>query len=139
MPEGVGCRLENNPKCDLVCQKPSCRKAGEFAFVSGCCKELEEIAPIGVYDDNCQKTDLTGWTFICSDCGNEIYEEWENHYNCVKDCPKEVKNTITTTIETKEAKFLFIFPVTFNIEVRTDLTTNKTISIKKPWWSFLAW
>lgn len=137
-PEGIGCS-PNESKCNLACQELSCSKAGESAFVSGCCKELKEIVPIRIYDDNCQETGLTGWTYICSDCGNRICEKWENSCNCAQDCSEEAKNTISTTIETKKAKLLFIFPVAFTIEIKIDLATGKVISVKKPWWSFLAW
>ena len=40
---------------------------------------------------------------------------------------------------TKKAKILFLIPVTLEIETKIDATTGNIESVKKPWWSFLAW
>ena len=40
---------------------------------------------------------------------------------------------------TKQARILFIFPVTLEIETKIDAKKGNIISVKKPWWSFLAW
>jgi hypothetical protein len=39
----------------------------------------------------------------------------------------------------KQVKLLFIIPVSMEIETKVDAQTGDVISIKKPWWSFLAW
>lgn len=76
----------------------------------------------------------------------------------IKVSPKEAlsKTTEVTTIKeielkedggkpiysikgTKQAKILFIFPVTLEIEKKIDAEKGDIIAVKKPWWSFLAW
>jgi len=52
---------------------------------------------------------------------------------------EESQKPIYSIRGTKQARVLFIFPVTLNIEVRIDAGTGDVISVKKPWWSFLAW
>lgn len=39
----------------------------------------------------------------------------------------------------KRAKIFGIIPVTINIGAKIDVETGGIISVKKPWWSFLAW
>ena len=39
----------------------------------------------------------------------------------------------------KEARILFIIPVSMEIESKVDAETGDLISENKPWWSFLAW
>lgn len=39
----------------------------------------------------------------------------------------------------RRARILFIFPVSFEVETKVSAETGKVISVKKPWWSFLAW
>lgn len=39
----------------------------------------------------------------------------------------------------KSAKIFAIFPVTLEIETKVSAETGEVISIKRPWWSFLAW
>ncbi len=39
----------------------------------------------------------------------------------------------------KRARILFLFPVSFEIETKVSAETGQVISVKKPWWSFLAW
>lgn len=84
-PKGVGCWL-GNFSCDFPCEELPCKKAGESVLVSECCEGLKEIPPIRIYDDECNETGMTGWTYICSDCGNNICESWENKCNCPEDC-----------------------------------------------------
>ncbi len=38
----------------------------------------------------------------------------------------------------KRSRILFIFPVSLEIETKVNAETNQVISVKKPWWSFLA-
>ncbi len=40
--------------------------------------------------------------------------------------------------ETKQAKIFALFPVRLNIETKVSAETGDTLSITKPWWSFLA-
>lgn len=39
---------------------------------------------------------------------------------------------------TKKAKLLFVFPVLIKVEIKVDVETGDILSIKKPWWAFLA-
>ncbi len=39
----------------------------------------------------------------------------------------------------KSARIFAIFPVTLEIETKVSAETGEVISVKKPWWSFLAW
>lgn len=39
----------------------------------------------------------------------------------------------------KRAKILFLFPVNLGIETKVSAETGEVVSVKKPWWSFLAW
>lgn len=52
---------------------------------------------------------------------------------------EEAAKPIYSVKGTKRARLLFIFPVTLEIEIRVDAQTSEVISVKKPWWSFLAW
>jgi len=85
MLNGTGC-WSDNFSCDFPCQEYSCKKAGESSFVFGCCEGLKEITPIIAYDEECNEIGCTGCTSVCSDCGNNICEEWENKCNCPEDC-----------------------------------------------------
>jgi hypothetical protein len=39
---------------------------------------------------------------------------------------------------TKQAKLLFVIPVSMQIETKVSAESGNVISVKKPWWSFLA-
>jgi len=52
---------------------------------------------------------------------------------------KEATKPLYSVEGTKRARLLFIFPVTLRIETKIDAGTSEVISVKKPWWSFLAW
>lgn len=39
----------------------------------------------------------------------------------------------------KRARLFFLFPVSLKIETKVSAETGQVISVKKPWWSFLAW
>jgi len=39
----------------------------------------------------------------------------------------------------KQARLLFIIPVSMEIETKVDAETRDVISVNKPWWSSLAW
>ncbi|MBU2562443.1 MAG: PepSY domain-containing protein [Nanoarchaeota archaeon] len=68
----------------------SCAKAGEVAVSNPptinkeCCEGLEQISSINGFDEQCNP--LEGGGSICSDCGNNICEDWENECSCSKDC-----------------------------------------------------
>ncbi len=40
---------------------------------------------------------------------------------------------------TKEVKLFFIIPISAEVEQKVNIETGEVISVKKPWWSFLAW
>jgi hypothetical protein len=40
---------------------------------------------------------------------------------------------------TKEARILFIIPVSMEIETNVDAESGEVISVNKPWWSLFAW
>jgi len=72
-----------------------CVQAGELSFdestgksLGECCKELIEIGDI-FYDEakTCEEIFMiVGYGSICSNCGNNNCEEWENSCNCPEDC-----------------------------------------------------
>ncbi|MHC4742106.1 MAG: putative hemolysin [Planctomycetota bacterium] len=84
-PDGVGC-WSGDFDCHWPCEELPCREAGKHVLVSECCEGLTAIPPTYVYDANCDYTGMTGWTSICSDCGNGTCESWESTCNCPSDC-----------------------------------------------------
>jgi len=40
---------------------------------------------------------------------------------------------------TNQERLFFILPVTIDVEAKVDAETGKLVSVKRPWWSFLAW
>jgi hypothetical protein len=72
-----------------------CINAGKTSFNEAtgesygkCCAGLKEIGEIW-YDENktCEEIFMmVGYGSICSDCGNNICESWENKCNCPSDC-----------------------------------------------------
>ncbi|MHC4345642.1 MAG: LamG-like jellyroll fold domain-containing protein [Planctomycetota bacterium] len=72
--------------CNWPCQELACREAGESVLVGQCCEGLQEIPPTYIYDGNCDDNGMTGWSYLCSDCGNGICESWESACNCPQDC-----------------------------------------------------
>ncbi|GEM_PF-5930504 len=81
---------------------PTCAQAGEVFSISSlgpdappegeCCSGLVVIDDGFVYRPNEESADengcviLEGAAAICSDCGNNNCEEWENRCNCPADC-----------------------------------------------------
>jgi hypothetical protein len=57
-----------------------------------CCSGLVEISSGFVYDPDEESADENGCAIrwgapaICSDCGNDNCEDWENRCNCPEDC-----------------------------------------------------
>jgi len=68
-----------------------CVKEGEevAVLVNGpeCCEGLEKISKFVLINGECQTAE---GSMICSDCGNEICEEWENQCNCEEDCKQSI-------------------------------------------------
>jgi hypothetical protein len=52
---------------------------------------------------------------------------------------EETMKPIYSVTGTKDARILFIIPVSMEIETKVDAETGDVFSINKPWWSFLAW
>lgn len=70
-------------------EEANCSKAGESIPVHPdyrCCEGLELINDSPREDGSCFEGLLVGGG-ICSDCGNNKCEEWENKCSCPKDCP----------------------------------------------------
>ncbi|MFA6065496.1 MAG: hypothetical protein WCW44_03570 [archaeon] len=67
-----------------------------------CCGGLNAIPTTGT-DDNGAITPLIGAS-ICSKCGNQVCEQWENYANCSADCvqPILIDENETTSIDTNE-------------------------------------
>ena len=40
---------------------------------------------------------------------------------------------------TNQERLFFVLPVAIDVEAKVDAETGKVISVKRPWWSFLAW
>ncbi len=51
---------------------------------------------------------------------------------------EESQQPIYSVKGTKQAKLLFVIPVSMQIETKVSAESGNVISIKKPWWSFLA-
>jgi len=84
-PNGITC-WPGNFTCHWPCKEMRCKEAGEPVLVSKCCEGLDEIYPAHIFDANCNKLQLVGWLFLCSECGNGICEDWESRCNCPEDC-----------------------------------------------------
>lgn len=86
-----------------ICVSESdCAKAGEasnsppvdpaYYWEKQCCGNFVEISNCVDYEPDNQYSNSngcllkTGCGNICSDCGNDICESWENKCNCPKDC-----------------------------------------------------
>ena len=76
----------------LIATTPNCAKAGEVAtsdagpdYSKQCCEGLIEVVPADAYNDECV-VELIGSGTICTNCGNDICEEWESKCNCPEDC-----------------------------------------------------
>lgn len=52
---------------------------------------------------------------------------------------EESKKPVYALKAEREAKILFLMPVTLKIEARIDAENGNVVSVSKPWWSFLAW
>lgn len=52
---------------------------------------------------------------------------------------EESQKPVYSVKGTKQARILFIFPVRLEVETKVSAETGRVVSVKKPWWSFLAW
>jgi len=52
---------------------------------------------------------------------------------------EETQRPVYSVRGKKNARILFIIPVTVKIETKVDAETGEIVSIKKPWWNILAW
>ncbi|NIO22677.1 MAG: hypothetical protein GTN38_01465 [Candidatus Aenigmarchaeota archaeon] len=52
---------------------------------------------------------------------------------------EESQKPVYSVKGTKQARILFIIPVSMEVETNIDAETGDVISVNKPWWSFLAW
>ena len=52
---------------------------------------------------------------------------------------EESQQPIYSVMGTKQAKLFFVIPVSIQIETKVSAESGNVISVKKPWWSFLAW
>jgi len=57
---------------------------GKYIGPKKCCEGLEKIPAKDYEDGKCYVLFDVGT--VCSECGNDICEEWENPCNCPKDC-----------------------------------------------------
>lgn len=93
----IECNINNDyPACNLSikkCTLVKCVRAGEISdeFFIGkylepklCCHGLEKISALEYKDGSCNK--IKNVTSVCSNCGNNICDEWENICNCNIDC-----------------------------------------------------
>ena len=87
------------PNCEFLCpgdaKIDSCIKGGEIyqsPAVLGkkrgeCCSGLGVIAQAAT--DDCELfSQMGGGNSICSNCGNNVCESWENKCTCPEDCKK---------------------------------------------------
>jgi hypothetical protein len=51
----------------------------------------------------------------------------------------ETEKPVYSVIGTKQARILFIIPVSMDVETKIDADTGSVISVNKPWWNFLVW
>ena len=60
-----------------------CSEEGETIGIGEkCCKQLEQLK---IYNnESCEYFIKSQW--VCSNCGNNQCEEWENNCNCPEDC-----------------------------------------------------
>lgn len=62
--------------------------SGESEIYKPCCEGLISISEDILQKGTCRIVDDSGW--ICSDCGNNTCEEWENSCNCPEDCEEKI-------------------------------------------------
>ena len=82
----VGCNSKVIKQDEVAEVTSTCYKSGEGAANSGkCCEGLVRIDACSLMktEDKCVCFDHIG---PCSNCGNNICEDWENVCNCPADC-----------------------------------------------------
>jgi hypothetical protein len=101
---GLGAHYFTKPSATEINNSSSleCAKAGErsnsgpvsppYQWQKQCCSGLVEISNCASYESNRSDADSQGCVYrvgcgnICSACGNNICESWENKCNCPSDC-----------------------------------------------------
>jgi len=77
--------INSNTNCTRAGQSPDEYSFGMYIGpIPQCCDGLKRINVRQYEDGECYVLPDTGT--ICSDCGNDICEEWENPCNCPDDC-----------------------------------------------------
>ena len=82
----VGC-VEEGHRIPITAISPEGFKQRKH-MATECCPGLVAIPPPEYFDEKCNfnpKIGVTGGE-ICSNCGNNICESWENKCNCPEDC-----------------------------------------------------
>ncbi len=73
-----------------------CKNAGDYWLVKPstryniCCEDLDFVAVASEFEGGLCSFDQEH--LMCSDCGNDFCEEWENICNCPNDCEEEIQN-----------------------------------------------
>jgi len=81
--------------CENLKNFSNCAKAGEISFNDAtgeskeCCAGLVQVenVPAGRPEKCEEYHNMAGYGAICTDCGNDVCEGWENQCNCIEDCP----------------------------------------------------
>ena len=94
--EGADCVFPDGRSCELgaflgaqcgedYVHPVSCAEAGKRRGVAmACCEDLAEIANTFSFEKTCVQL---GGSSLCSACGDETCDGWENPCNCPEDCP----------------------------------------------------
>lgn len=103
-PELVSCIDSLDCPAQMMCKESKCIdmgciKAGDTGPSAGinpewldhlpseCCPGLKEISSKAYFNEACERVPIFGApSFVCSDCGNNVCEEWEVKCNCPEDC-----------------------------------------------------
>jgi len=90
---GISFLLHQEPEDEITNSDINCTPAGqsadEYSFgkyigPKKCCEGLKKIPVKDYRDGACYELFDVGT--VCSKCGNNICEEWENPCNCLEDC-----------------------------------------------------
>lgn len=75
----------------------SCAEAGErVGVITECCGNLSSIGEYSEDEGDCLSRMVIGVYGICSNCGDDVCEEWENNCSCPDDCEAEPSPGNTT-------------------------------------------
>lgn len=114
-----------------------------------------EKVPSGLSLQSEKATAITTEKFVIE--GNKLFLKTSTGNKEIKILPEEASSKATAATEvntielreesqqpiysvkgTKQAKLFFIIPVSMQIETKVSAESGNVISVKKPWWSFLA-